>query len=241
MNTSTPISLLLVEDNITLREELSDFLRAEGFTVKVAGDGLEMNRAIERDMPDIVILDLNLPLEDGIDITKRVRASLPDLGLIILSARVRSSDRKEGYESGADIYLTKPTNPVELVSVIKNLRRRLKPVKTQPNWLLDTMKNTLTSPDNAEIKLTGSETLLIKELVLHGRFATHDDLISYVGNPDKDEDSNKLRIEVLISRLRKKLSTHIDPGLFINVLRGRGYQLKIPIELKNILPVNQRE
>lgn len=239
MNTSTPISLLLVEDNITLREELSDFLRAEGFTVKVAGDGLEMNRAIERDMPDIVILDLNLPLEDGIDITKRVRASLPDLGIIILSARVRSSDRKEGYESGADIYLTKPTNPVELVSVIKNLRRRLKPVETQPNWLLDTVKNTLTSPDNAEIKLTGSETLLIKELVLHGRFATHDDLISYVGNPDKDEDSNKLRIEVLISRLRKKLSTHIDPGLFINVLRGRGYQLKIPIELKNMLPTNQ--
>ena len=234
MNKTSPVSVLLVEDNITLREELSDFLRAEGFTVKVAGDGLEMNRAIERDMPEILILDLNLPFEDGIDITKRIRTSLPQLGIIILSARVRSSDRKDGYESGADIYLTKPTNPVELVSVIQNLYRRLKPVKSPSNWLLDTLKNTLTSPAGDEVKVTGSETLLLKELILHGRFATHDDLISYVGNPDKDEESNKLRIEVLISRLRKKLSPYVDPSLFINVLRGRGYQLKIPIELKNI-------
>ena len=236
MSPLSSISVLLVEDNITLREELSDFLRAEGFKVRVAGDGLEMNRAIERDMPDILILDLNLPFEDGIDITKRIRASLPELGIIILSARVRSSDRKEGYESGADIYLTKPTNPVELVSVIQNLHRRLKPINSQPNWLLDTVKNTVTSPVGAEVKITGSETMLLKELILHGRFATHDDLINYVGNPERDEESNKLRIEVLISRLRKKLSPHIDPSLFINVLRGRGYQLKIPIALKNITP-----
>ena len=236
MSPLSSISVLLVEDNITLRDELSDFLRAEGFKVRVAGDGLEMNRAIERDMPDILILDLNLPFEDGIDITKRIRASLPELGIIILSARVRSSDRKEGFESGADIYLTKPTNPVELVSVIQNLHRRLKPINSQPNWLLDTVKNTVTSPVGAEVKITGSETMLLKELILHGRFATHDDLINYVGNPERDEESNKLRIEVLISRLRKKLSPHIDPSLFINVLRGRGYQLKIPIALKNITP-----
>ena len=187
-------------------------------------------------MPDTLVLDLNLPFEDGIDTTKRVRASLPELGIIILSARVRSSDRKDGYESGADIYLTKPTNPVELVSVIQNLHRRLRPAKSSANWLLDTIKNTLTTPEGVDVKVTGSETLLLKELVLHGRFATHEDLISYVGNPDKDEESNKLRIEVLISRLRKKLSPHVDPALFINVLRGRGYQLKIPVELKNIAP-----
>ena len=187
-------------------------------------------------MPDTLVLDLNLPFEDGIDITKRIRASLPELGIIILSARVRCSDRKDGYESGADIYLTKPINPLELVSVIQNLHRRLRPAKSSANWLLDTIKNTLTTPEGVDVKVTGSETLLLKELVLHGRFATHEDLISYVGNPDKDEESNKLRIEVLISRLRKKLSPHVDPTLFINVLRGRGYQLKISVELKNITP-----
>ena len=237
MSNSTSISVLLVEDNLTLRDELSDFLRAEGFHVRVTGDGQEMNKAIEIAMPDILILDLNLPLEDGIDITKRIRSSLPELGIIILSARVRSSDRKDGYESGADIFLTKPTNPVELVSVIQNLHRRLKPVKTQTTWQLDTIKNIITSPSGIEIKTTGSETMLLKELILHGRFATHENLISYVGDPDKDEDTNKLRIEVLISRLRKKLSPHIDPSLFINVLRGRGYQLKVQIELKNMSPM----
>jgi len=237
MSNSTSISVLLVEDNLTLRDELSDFLRAEGFRVRVTGDGQEMNKAIEIAMPDILILDLNLPLEDGIDITKRIRSSLPELGIIILSARVRSSDRKDGYESGADIFLTKPTNPVELVSVIQNLHRRLKPVKTQTTWQLDTIKNIITSPSGIEIKTTGSETMLLKELILHGRFATHENLISYVGDPDKDEETNKLRIEVLISRLRKKLSPHIDPSLFINVLRGRGYQLKVQIELKNMSPM----
>lgn len=234
--TAHSISVVLVEDNITLRDELSDFLRAEAFDVRVASDGLQMNQLIEQRLPDILILDLNLPHEDGIDITRRIRWALPSVGIIILSARVRSSDRKEGYESGADIYLTKPTNPIELVSVIQNLYRRLKPQVSEQNWVLDTVANKIQTPDGSDIKITGLETLLLKELVLHGRFATHDDLIAYVGNPDKDEQANKLRIEVLISRLRKKLSPHLDPGFFIHVLRGKGYQLKIPIELKNLSP-----
>ena len=183
-----------------------------------------------------MILDLNLPLEDGIAITRRIRRALPAVGIVILSARVRSSDRKDGYESGADIYLTKPTNPIELVSVIQNLYRRLKPQINEPVWVLDTLTNQLQTPDGTAIKITGLETLLLKELVLNGRFATHDDLIAYVGNPDKDEQANKLRIEVLVSRLRKKLSPHLRDGLFIHVLRGKGYQLKIPIELKNLAP-----
>ena len=235
MNSQT-ISVLLVEDNITLREELSDFLRAEHFDVRVAGDGQEMNLAIEQRMPDIVILDLNLPQEDGIAITKRIRSALPSIGIVILSARVRSSDRKDGYESGADIYLTKPTNPIELVSVIQNLFGRLKPDNTRQQWVLDTVKNAVVTPVGEEVRITGLETLLLKELVLHGRFATHDDLIAHVGNPDKDEQANKLRIEVLISRLRKKLSPHIEPALFVNVLRGKGYQLKVDMALKNLAP-----
>lgn len=234
--TSAAISVLLVEDNITLRNELSDFLRAENLDVRVAGDGLEMNQIIEQRLPDILILDLNLPYEDGIAITRRIRSALPSVGIVILSARVRSSDRKEGYESGADIYLTKPTNPIELVSVIQNLYRRLKPQLTEQNWVLDTVANLIQTPAGVEVKITALETLLLKELVLHGRFATHEDLIAYVGNPDKDEQANKLRIEVLISRLRKKLSPHLGASLFIHVLRAKGYQLKIPIELKNLAP-----
>ena len=149
---------------------------------------------------------------------------------------MRSADRKDGYESGADIYLTKPTNPIELISVLQNLYSRLNPYKSNRNWLLDTIKNAIISPEGVEIKITGSETMLLKELILHGRFASHDDLIDYVGDPDKSDEANKLRIEVLISRMRKKISPYIDPSLFINVIRGKGYQLKLQIELLNIIP-----
>ena len=173
----------------------------------MAGDGQEMDLMIEQRLPDI-----------------------------ILSARVRSSDRKDGYESGADIYLTKPTNPIELVSVIQNLYGRLKPDPSRAPWQLDSVKNAVITPDGVQVRNAGLETLLLKELILHGRFATHDDLIDHVGNPDKDEQANKLRIEVLISRLRKKLSPHIEPALFINVLSGKGYQLKIAMEVKNLAP-----
>ncbi|NBT69161.1 MAG: DNA-binding response regulator [Betaproteobacteria bacterium] len=238
---STPqISVLLVEDNVSLRDELSDFLRLEDFEVRVAGSGQEMNLAVELNMPDILVVDLNLPDEDGIQITKRIRSSLPNIGIIILTARVRSTDRKEGYESGADVYLTKPTNPIEIVSVIRNLHARLKPVTIETQWELDTAENMLYSPDHSSVKITSSETMLLKEIILNGNYVSHEDLIENIGMPDKNDDINKARIEVLISRLRKKISVIINPNLFIQVIRGRGYQLKTPISLKNLRPTKNK-
>ena len=238
---STPqISVLLVEDNVSLRDELSDFLRLEDFEVRVAGSGQEMNLAVELNMPDILVVDLNLPDEDGIQITKRIRSSLPNIGIIILTARVRSTDRKEGYESGADVYLTKPTNPIEIVSVIRNLHSRLKPAKIETQWELDTAENILYSPDHSSVKITASETMLLKEIILNGNYVSHEDLIENIGMPDKNDDINKARIEVLISRLRKKISAIINPNLFIQVIRGRGYQLKTPISLKNLRPTKNK-
>lgn len=234
------ISVLLVEDNVSLRDELSDFLRLEDFEVRVAGSGQEMNLAVELNMPDILVVDLNLPDEDGIQITKRIRSSLPNIGIIILTARVRSTDRKEGYESGADVYLTKPTNPIEIVSVIRNLHARLKPAKIETQWELDTAENILYSPDHSSVKITSSETMLLKEIILNGNYVSHEDLIENIGMPDKNDDINKARIEVLISRLRKKISVIISPNLFIQVIRGRGYQLKTPISLKNLRPTKNK-
>jgi len=230
------ISILIVEDNARLRNELADFLRDEGFQVSSVSDGVEMNSALELNMPSIVILDLNLPGEEGISIANRLRKALPRLGLIILTARVRSVDRSEGYSAGADVYLTKPTNPEEITQVIRNLYARLEPVQEEPSWQLDTVKNHISLPNNGVIPLTSLETLLIKELVLHGKYISHEDLMHYVGNPNESDDFNKSRIEVLISRLRKKISTVTDPNMFIKVMRGRGYQLLVPIVLSNLAP-----
>jgi hypothetical protein len=236
MPESKNISVLIVEDNLRLRNELADFLRDEGFKISAVSDGLEMNAALELNMPSIVILDLNLPGEDGISIATRLRKALPRLGLILLTARVRSIDRSEGYAAGADVYLTKPTNPEEITQVIRNLYQRLEPPQEDNSWFLDTEKNKISLPDANVIQLTSLETLLIKELVLHGKYISHEDLMHYVGNANESDAFNKSRIEVLISRLRKKISAVTDPNMFIKVLRGRGYQLLVPIVLSNLAP-----
>jgi DNA-binding response OmpR family regulator len=195
-----------------------------------------MNAALELRMPSIVILDLNLPGEDGISIAGRLRKALPRLGLIIMTARARSVDRSEGYAAGADVYLTKPTNPEEITQVIRNLFTRLQPSQEEPSWYLDTEKNQISLPNDGVLQLTSLETLLIKELVLHGKYISHEDLMHYVGNPNESDAFNISRIEVLISRLRKKISVVTDPNMFIKVLRGRGYQLLVPIVLSNLAP-----
>ena len=192
-----------------------------------------MNSALESQMPSIVILDLNLPGEDGISISKRLRSALPHVGVVMLTARVRSIDRNEGYAAGADVYLTKPTSPDEIVQVIKNLYRRLTPLEVSDDWELDTEKNLLEIGHGEELALTSLETLLIKELILHGKFISHDDLMYYLGDQQESSDFNKSRIEVLISRIRKKVSAVTPANTFIKVIRGRGYQLLKPISLKN--------
>lgn len=236
MPSPSTISVMIVEDNARLRLELSDYLRDEGFDVTAVSDGDEMNSALESQMPSIVILDLNLPGEDGISISKRLRSALPHVGVVMLTARVRSIDRNEGYAAGADVYLTKPTSPDEIVQVIKNLYRRLTPLEVSDDWELDTEKNLLEIGHGEELALTSLETLLIKELILHGKFISHDDLMYYLGDQQESSDFNKSRIEVLISRIRKKVSAVTPANTFIKVIRGRGYQLLKPISLKNIAP-----
>ena len=230
---------MIVEDNARLRLELSDYLREEGFDVTAVSDGDEMNSALESQMPSIVILDLNLPGEDGISISKRLRSALPHVGVVMLTARVRSMDRNEGYAAGADVYLTKPTSPDEIVQVIKNLHRRLTPHEVSDDWELDTEKNILGIGNGEELAMTSLETLLIKELILHGKFISHDDLMYYLGDQGESSDFNKSRIEVLISRIRKKVSAFTPANNFIKVIRGRGYQLLKPISLKNIAPTGK--
>lgn len=236
MTNPNPASVMIVEDNVRLRGELSDYLRDEGFAVTAVSDGDELNAALEFNMPSIIILDLNLPGEDGIAIAKRVRSALPKIGVIMLTARVRSIDRNEGYAAGADVYLTKPTSPDEIVQVIRNLQRRLTPTETSSEWVLDTEKNIVLLGNEGQLALTSLETLLIKELILHGRFISHDDLMYYLGDHNESTEFNKSRFEVLISRIRKKVSTITDPNSFIKVIRGRGYQLIKPITLKNLAP-----
>ncbi len=227
-------SVIVVEDNETLQEELVLFLSEEGFDVRGVGSGEELNQAIQARSADILILDLNLPVEDGISIARRIRNALPTVGIIILTARVRSTDRLEGYATGADVYLTKPTRPEELVAVVNNLFGRIGSATPPVQWQLDMTTLALITPSGSEIKLTGGEALLLKALALNGQFMDHAALVARLGDADYSEKTNKARMEVLISRLRTKLAPHVGLGFDIKALRGRGYQLGFLLVVKNL-------
>ncbi len=226
-------SVIVVEDNVTLRGELVLFLSEEGLDVRAVGTGEELNQALQARRADILILDLNLPAEDGISITRRIRNALPSVGIIILSARVRGMDRLEGYATGADVYLTKPTRPEELVAVVRNLFGRLGATMAPAQWQLDMAGSTLLSPQSAQIRLTGGEALLLKAMALNGQFMEHAALESQFGDQMQSEKTNKARVEVMISRLRIKLSPHMGTGFDIKALRGRGYLLGFLLVIKN--------
>lgn len=227
-------SVIVVEDNEILRQELVLYLSDEGFAARGVDTGEELNRALQAESADILILDLNLPEEDGIDIARRIRNALPEVGIVMLTARMRANDRLEGYAAGADVYLTKPTRPKELVAVINNLFARLRVGAGPAPWQLDMAELSLRSPKGARIELSAGEARLLKEFALCGQYLDLDTLQSRFGDASQSEKINKARLEVAISRLRAKLGPHLDGGFDIKSLRGQGYRLGFVLTLNNL-------
>ena len=229
--TSTVNQVLLVEDNTALREALQDQLTHSGFAVRGVGDGHELNQALATAIPHVVVLDLNLPDEDGLSIARRLRQALPHIGIVMLTARVRSIDRQEGYESGADVYLTKPVKPSELTTVLQTLCKRMAPVSLPGSWFLNMSLLQLIPPDQPAISLTVSEATLVHELALSGELLGMSRLIELFGDIDLPESTNKLRIEQIVSRVRRKMDAvlHGQPG--IKAVTRLGYKLFVPIRL----------
>lgn len=222
-------SVILVEDNISLREALEHHLVDAGFSIRGVGDGQELNQELAISKPDVIVLDLNLPEEDGISIAKRVRLAYPSIGIVMLTARVRSIDRHEGYDSGADVYLTKPVNPSELTTVLQNLCRRISPQVDNQVWTLHLASLQLVSPAKEVIKLTVSEAKLVQELALSGDLLSMSRLIEVFGDIDLPEPTNKLRIEQVVSRVRRKMDVLLGGQPSIKAVTRLGYKLFVPV------------
>jgi len=225
-------SVILVEDNISLREALEHHLVDAGFSIRGVGDGQELNQELAISRPDVIVLDLNLPDEDGISISKRVRLAYPTIGIVMLTARVRSIDRHEGYDSGADIYLTKPVNPSELTTVLQNLCRRISPQVDNQAWSLHLASLQLVSPAKEVIKLTVSEAKLVQELALSGELLSMSRLIEVFGDIDLPEPTNKLRIEQVVSRVRRKMDVLLGGQPSIKAVTRLGYKLFVPVVIE---------
>jgi DNA-binding response OmpR family regulator len=211
---------------------LSDYLQGEGFNLRCVDDGQELNEALAKRACDVLVLDLNLPNEDGISISQRIRTAYPKMGIIILTARIQGKDRTQSYESGADIYLTKPVAPDELKTVLLNLSRRIDRIQVTNQWIFDPKTFCLTSPNEQPIKFTATESAVFLELAVAGGLLPFHTLIQRFGEIDSSEENNKVRFEKLISRIRSKIRPYFQEEIAIQSVYKQGYQLMIKVTVK---------
>ena len=230
----TALNILVVEDNENLRESIIDALGSLGHHVR----GVDCAEAVPEQADlvrlDLAILDLNLPGEDGLSLAARLRQSQPELGIIMLTARVQSEDRAAGYAQGADIYLTKPASLDELAQAIRAISRRIKPESRRElaaAVVVDSRSRMLIHPDGQSVLLTVHEVAL---LTAFSRAAQNQldswQIAEILGT--ENVQINKSALELHIVRLRKKLPAGLVAGSPIQSIRGRGYQLCVSLRLR---------
>lgn len=216
--------LLVVEDEKALCESIAKGLRLDGYEVDTAFDGEEAMDIISTDSYDLIILDLNLPGIDGLDILKNMRASDNETNVLILSARGGLNDKIEGLDSGANDYLCKPFHFEELEARVRSLTRRR---TVQNNIVLECGEISLNTKTRTafakgkEIALTRKELAILEYLILHqGRPVSQEELIEHVWDSSVDSFSNSIRVH--ISALRKKIRTALGYDPITNRV-GQGY------------------
>lgn len=228
-----PERILIVDDDERICNYLTRYLEREGYITSAAADGAEMRRSIEQDMPDLVILDLVLPGEDGLELARELR-NYPNIGIIMLTGKVETLDRIVGLETGADDYLGKPFEKRELLARIHSVLRRLKShsviSKTAPktvahfmDWSFDLEAYELVSPEGEMIHLTSYEYRLLGVLVnSSNRVLKRDQILDLIADREWNPDDRS--IDVLVAKLRKKLEPNAKNPVFIKTLRGIGYK-----------------
>lgn len=218
------LDILVVEDNDELRDTLLQVLRDEGHRVQGIGSAEGFTDTTAHF--DLMLLDLNLPGEDGLALAQRVRRTQPHIGLIMVTARRLSEDRRRGYDSGADIYLPKPVGFDELCSAIAALGRRLKPEMGKSGCLrLQVQQAALVGLTGQTVSLSPRENLLLSAFCREPeqRLAQWQ-LIALLNT--RDADDPKAALELHMVRLRKKLQQAGAMDTTLQAIRGWGYELR---------------
>lgn len=234
-------SILVVDDDQRLCDLLKRYLSREGFRVHTVLSGTEMRRHIEQDMPDLVLLDLMLPDEDGLSLAQELRTH-PELGIIILTGKGETVDKIVGLEVGADDYLSKPFQNRELLARIRSVLRRLSiprdnrqghdpesSVLRFSGWTLDLATHELVSPGGEKVHLTTNEFRLLSIFVKSSNRVLNRDRIMELLS-DREWNPDDRSIDVLVGKLRKKLGTDPRDNEFIKTIRGEGYMFAARIE-----------
>ena len=240
MNTASLPHILVIDDDPSILEMVGDYLRSHGMRVSSGSSGRDLFDTIDREAIDLVLLDLKLPGEDGMDLAKalRERATLP---IVLLTGRDEEADRVLGLELGADDYVTKPFSPRELLARLRAVLRRYRVQATLPErdgtrrafrfagWELNLRTRRLTSPQAQTVDLSNGEfNLLVALCSAPQRVLSRDQLLSLSRLHEAEVYDRTIDIQIL--RLRRKIEPDPSKPVLIVTERGAGYCLMREVE-----------
>jgi two-component system OmpR family response regulator len=231
VDAARPPRLLLIEDDADIAALICPMLAGNGYAIERLADGRELDRVVRRDPPDLVILDLMLPGEDGLSICRRLRQrhAMP---ILMLTALGGEADRVIGLESGADDYLTKPFAPRELLARVRALLRRARWATDTPEeeptcflfegWRLDMIRMVLSSPAGLQVPLTTAELGLLAAFCRRPQqVMSRESLLALVHQ--RAASVYDRSIDTLIGRLRRKIEDDVREPARIKTVRQGGY------------------
>ena len=232
-------NILVVDDDDRISRIIARDLTSAGYRVKTAANGEEMRRCIKVQQPDIVILDLQMPGEHGLELARKLRQD-SDVGIIIVTGTGDKVDEIVGLEGGADDYLTKPVEERALLARVRSVLRRVmsstassdtsdKSVVKFSDWILDFTAHELKSTTGEEIILTSFEFQLLATLVKNANRVLSRDQIM-VSITGRDWVSNDRSVDVLMGKLRKKIERDPHNPSMIKTIRGAGYKFTARVE-----------
>ena len=231
--------IAVVDDHRDIRDLVGKYLSQHGYRVSVAESAAALRRLLERSAPDLVVLDVMMPGEDGLSLCRSLRGT-GDLPVILLTAMAEDTDRIIGLEIGADDYLTKPFNPRELLARIKAVLRRVNSLPPQrgrlkakslrfDRWLLDVGRRELLGRDGIAVPLSTAEFRLLNAFLDHaGLVLSRDQLLDLTVG--RAADSFDRSIDNQVSRLRKKIEADPKSPTLIKTHWGGGYSFVAEVE-----------
>lgn len=231
--------ILVVDDDERLRRTVSQYLRTEGFKVYESGTGEQMRECLASRPVDLVILDLMLPDDNGLNLAREVRAR-SEVAIIMLTGKVDTVDKIVGLEIGADDYVTKPFDHRELLARIRTVLRRAPKARRQESkapassvkfegWSLDLVTQELVSPAGKVVHLTSHQYQLLASLVTHAdRPLSRTEISNMLAG--RDWSPLNRSIDVLVAKLRKKLEPDPKSPKYIKTVRGIGYKFAARVD-----------
>lgn len=230
------INVIVVEDEADLRSSIARYLGMVGIRAREAENAHELDRLLAQEPAHVVLLDINLPGEDGFSIATRLRDSTP-ARIIMMTARGQIDDRVQGLNIGADAYLVKPVQFRELEAMIHSVARRMRETAgTEPapktndhgSWEFDSASWTLVTPNGGKVSLTNAEFKVIQALASNpGNSTSREEIMASLGKVMVDYEDRS--IDAILARLRRKVQASTGENLPIKSARSIGYVFAGPI------------